>query len=40
MIRLKAEDLDAPDSLAALAKAGNLSEGELLERFGPVVGRR
>ncbi len=39
MIRLKAEDFDAPESLAALAKAGNLSETELLARFGPLVGR-
>ncbi len=40
MIRLKAEDFDTPESLAALAKAGNLSETELLARFGPLVGRR
>jgi 6-phosphofructokinase len=39
MIRLKAEDFDTPESLAALAKAGNLSETELLARFGPLVGR-
>src|SRR5919198_756573 len=39
MIRLKAEDLATPESLAALAKAGNLSETELLARFGPLVGR-
>jgi 6-phosphofructokinase 1 len=39
MIRLKAEDFANPDSLAALAKAGHLSETELLERFGPLVGR-
>ena len=39
MIRLKREDLDSPESLAALAKAGNLSETELLARFGPLVGR-
>jgi 6-phosphofructokinase 1 len=39
MIRLKPEDLDSPESLAALAKAGNLSETELLARFGPLVGR-
>jgi ATP-dependent phosphofructokinase / diphosphate-dependent phosphofructokinase len=39
MIRLKAEDFDTPESLAALAKAGNLSETELLGRFGPLVGR-
>jgi 6-phosphofructokinase 1 len=40
MIRLKPEDFDNPESLAALAKAGNLSETELLARFGPLVGRR
>ena len=40
MIRLKPEDLDQPESLSALAKAGNLSETELLARFGPLVGRR
>lgn len=39
MIRLKAEDFDNPDTLAALAKAGNLSETELISRFGPLVGR-
>ena len=39
MIRLKAEDFDTPESLTALAKAGHLSETELLARFGPLVGR-
>jgi len=39
MIRLKPEDFDAPETLAVLAKAGNLSETELLRRFGPLVGR-
>jgi 6-phosphofructokinase 1 len=39
MIRLRAEDLATPESLAALAKAGNLSETEMLARFGPLVGR-
>jgi AraC-like DNA-binding protein len=39
MIRLRPEDLDQPESLSALAKAGNLSETELLTRFGPLVGR-
>jgi ATP-dependent phosphofructokinase / diphosphate-dependent phosphofructokinase len=39
MIRLKPEDFDNPESLAALAKAGNLSETELLARFRPLVGR-
>jgi len=33
------EDLANPESLAALAKAGNLSETELIARFGPLVGR-
>jgi len=40
MIRLKPEDFDNPDTLASLAKAGNISETELLSRFGPLVGRR
>jgi 6-phosphofructokinase len=40
MIRLKPEDLENPESVAALAKAGNLSETELLGRFGPLVRRR
>jgi 6-phosphofructokinase 1 len=40
MIRLKPEDLATPESLAALAKAGHLSETELLARFGPLVGHR
>jgi 6-phosphofructokinase 1 len=40
MIRLKPEDLDNAESLAALAKAASLGETELLARFGPVVGRR
>ncbi len=39
MIRLKPEDFDDPQTLAALAKAGNMSEPELLARFGPLVGR-
>src|SRR5215510_14655091 len=39
MIRLKPEDFDAPETLAVLAKAGNLSETELLRRFGSLVGR-
>src|SRR5439155_110100 len=34
MIRLKPEDFTNPEALAALAKAGNLSETELLARFG------
>lgn len=39
MIRLKPEDLDDPERLAAIAKAGNMSESEVLARFGPLVGR-
>ncbi|HEX3178221.1 MAG TPA: diphosphate--fructose-6-phosphate 1-phosphotransferase [Methylomirabilota bacterium] len=39
MIRLKPEDFDNAETLAALAKAGNLSETELVARFGPLVGR-
>ena len=40
MIRLKPEDFDTSETLAAIAKAGNISETELLARFGPLVGRR
>jgi ATP-dependent phosphofructokinase / diphosphate-dependent phosphofructokinase len=40
MIRLKPEDFEDPQTLAALAKAGNLSEAEFVARFGPVVGKR
>ena len=39
MIRLKPEDFDNPDTLTALAKAGNLTETEPRSRFGPLVGR-
>lgn len=39
MIRLKPEDFDEPETIAALAKAGHLSENELVSRFGPLVGR-
>jgi 6-phosphofructokinase 1 len=39
MIRLKPEDFDDPESLATLAKAGNLGETEFVERFGPLVGK-
>jgi 6-phosphofructokinase len=39
MIRLKPEDFDQPAMLAALAKAGHLSEPEFVARFGPLVGR-
>jgi 6-phosphofructokinase 1 len=40
MIRLKPEDFDQPETLAAVAKAGNLSEPEFIARFGPIIGRR
>ena len=39
MVRLKPEDFDDRARLAALAKAGNLSEAEFVSRFGPLVGR-
>jgi hypothetical protein len=39
MIRLKPEDFDRPDSVATLAKAGNLDAAEFTRRFGPLVGR-
>ena len=40
MIRLKPEDFEDPQTLAALAKAGRMSEPEFIARFGPVVGKR
>ncbi|HAM57057.1 MAG TPA: 6-phosphofructokinase [Candidatus Rokubacteria bacterium] len=39
MIRLKPEDFDDPATRAALARAGNLDEQELVSRFGPLVSR-
>jgi 6-phosphofructokinase 1 len=39
MIRLKPGDLDRPEQRQALARAGHLTEEELLRRFGPLVGR-
>jgi 6-phosphofructokinase 1 len=39
MIRLRPEDFDDPETLAALAKAGNLGETEFVARFGPLAGR-
>ena len=39
MIRLKPEDFDDPETLATLAKAGNLGETEFVQRFGPLVGK-
>jgi 6-phosphofructokinase len=35
MIRLKPEDFDNPDTVAAIAKAGNLTEPEFISRFRP-----
>ena len=40
MIRLKTEDLERPEMVATLAKAGSLEPEEFLRRFGPVVTRR
>jgi 6-phosphofructokinase 1 len=39
MIRLKPEDFERPETVATLAKAGNLDPAEFTRRFGPVVGR-
>jgi len=39
MIRLKPEDFEQPESVATLARAANLSEAELVRRFGYLVGR-
>jgi 6-phosphofructokinase 1 len=39
MIRLKPEDFDEPEAVAALAKAGKLDPAEFIRRFGPLVGR-
>jgi len=39
MIRLKPEDFDSPETVAALAKAGHLSESEFVKRFAPLAGR-
>ena len=39
MIRLTAEDLARPETVAALARAGNLDPAAFLHRFGPLVGR-
>ena len=39
MIRLKREDFDNPELITAMAKAGHLTETELISRFGPLVGR-
>ena len=39
MIRLKPEDFDKPETVAALATAGKLDPAEFIRRFGPLVGR-
>jgi 6-phosphofructokinase len=39
MIRLKADDFERPEMVAALARAGNLDTAEFTRRFGPLVGR-
>jgi 6-phosphofructokinase 1 len=39
MIRLTAEDLARPETVAMLARAGNLDPAEFLRRFGPLVSR-
>jgi 6-phosphofructokinase 1 len=39
MIRLKPEDFDQPEMLAALARASSLSTDDFVKRFGPLVGR-
>jgi hypothetical protein len=39
MIRLKGEDFDKPETVAALARAGKLDPAEFTRRFGPLVGR-
>jgi 6-phosphofructokinase 1 len=39
MIRLKTEDFERPESVEALAKAGNLDPAEFTRRFAPLVRR-
>lgn len=39
MIRLKPEDFERPERLPALARAGNLTEAELVRRFGHLARR-
>ncbi|HTE65321.1 MAG TPA: 6-phosphofructokinase, partial [Candidatus Binatia bacterium] len=39
MIRLKIDDFERPETVAALARAGNLDTAEFTRRFGPLVGR-
>jgi hypothetical protein len=40
MIRLKPEDFERPETIASLAKAGNLDPAEFTRRFAPLVTRR
>ena len=37
MIRLKKEDFENPETVTAIAKAGNLTETEFVTRFKPIV---
>jgi hypothetical protein len=37
MIRLKREDFERPEQLAALVKASGLSEADFVARFGYLV---
>jgi 6-phosphofructokinase 1 len=37
MIRLKPDDFENPEMVRAIAKAGNMSEDELVTRFRPSV---
>jgi hypothetical protein len=37
MIRLKKEDFENPETVTAIAKAGNLTETEFTTRFKPIV---
>ncbi|MFQ5849700.1 MAG: diphosphate--fructose-6-phosphate 1-phosphotransferase [Candidatus Binatia bacterium] len=39
MIRLKPEDFEDPEMVKMLARAGHLSEAEMVARFGSLVGR-
>jgi 6-phosphofructokinase len=39
MIRLKVDDFERPETVAALARAGNLDIAEFTRRFGRLVGR-
>ncbi|MFQ5899755.1 MAG: 6-phosphofructokinase, partial [Candidatus Methylomirabilia bacterium] len=39
MIRLKPEDFESREQVRALARAGNLSEAEIIKRFGPLVAK-